>query len=260
MQKEKRSFDYNWKVFTKDDIRRIAQVLQNSYQEAQEDERHSSLAYEIHCDGNISYESDSMSIFEDDGLMDTKKTLAIQMYFVDYEEQNKIDFTISNNRYHRNLTVRGTENNWVQGTFTTLKEIIDSVQPQTKFTVEYGNLILFFIALGVGSVIFLLLEVFVYSRIGPIQNPTGFIKIMRDFFSTYPWAGYLIDIFLRLVMGISTFAFRIYWWLLELWPEIEFDFGPEHLKIHKIRRQRMWAVISLIVIPILLGVVFEYFR
>jgi hypothetical protein len=54
-----------------------------------------------------------------------------------------------------------------------------------------------------------------------------------------------------------TFALPVRDWILELWPLIELDLGPEHLKIEKRRRARLAIVTAAIVLPILLRVLYD---
>jgi hypothetical protein len=73
MEKETRRLNINWRVFSKSDIRRLAQVLDVVLRVAKEQKHHSSLSFKLNCKGGISYESDSPSIFDDDGPLDIKK-------------------------------------------------------------------------------------------------------------------------------------------------------------------------------------------
>jgi len=57
-------------------------------------------------------------------------------------------------------------------------------------------------------------------------------------------------------MGIP-WASEVRRWLLNLWPEIELDFGPEHLKVEKLRRLRISIVFSIAIIPIILTIVYD---
>ena len=155
--------------------------------------------------------------------------------------------------HDNDLSVRGTEKNWVQGTFTDLQEIIESVKPQDNFILRHKGVILHVISIGIGSLVYLILNFLIYDRIKPIQNPSEFLIGIRDFFRTNLWAYYLLEIFLRWSNGL-VFAYYIRKWLVKLWPEIEFDFGPDHMNILKVRRQRIWSVSSLVIIPVLIDI------
>jgi hypothetical protein len=262
MDKEIRTQQINWRVFTKTDIRRIAQVLFNAYQNAEKNKHHSSIALRLYCHGGISYESDSLCILDDGGPLDIKKTQTIQITFNDYDSERNIGISIREGNYHEGeLTVRGTDKNWVQGNFTTLQEIIDSVKPQDNLILKHKNFTFHIIAFGVGSLVFLVLQFLIFQFIPAprtIQISSDFIKSIILFVRENYLFRYLFLIFLLWLEGIFTFASPLHKWLVELWPKIEFDFGPEHLNKPKIRRQRMWVVASLVIIPIIVNIITNF--
>lgn len=251
MEKETRRLDINWRVFSKFDIRRLAQILESAFQVAKKAKHHSSLSFHLYCQGGISYESDSVSILEDEGPLDIKRTISIQMTFYDYEEERRIDVSLREGNHNSDLSVRGTDKNWVQGNFTSLLETIESVQPQDTFFLRHKGIIYHVISLGVGSLIYLILEFLITRFIEPIKNPSEFVMGIRNFLATNLWAYFLIQIFDRWLMGLG-FAYFIRESLIKLWPEIEFDFGPDHMNKQKIRKQRIKSVVSLVIIPLLI--------
>ena len=255
MKKESRSLDIEWRVFQKKDIRRIAHELKKAFDKSKEEEHHTSISFQLRSEGGISYETDSTSLFDDGGPLDTKKTESLQLTYYDYTYGRSIDIALRESGYYSTLIVRGENPNWVQGKFTTIQELISSVQPQTSLVLKYKKYLLHLLAIGVGYIIFLILDFLIYQHIDPIENLTGFLLTLRNFFTANRWAAVIVQVFLYWMMGISTFTFSIYNWLTELWPTIEFDFGPEHMKLHKIRRQRVWVVISVIVIPIVVDAI-----
>jgi len=44
------------------------------------------------------------------------------------------------------------------------------------------------------------------------------------------------------------------------WPSIEFDFGLPHLQIERIRRKRLVTVVSLIVLPVVVNVIYDVMK
>jgi hypothetical protein len=257
MEKEKRRLIISWRVFTKIDIRRLAQFLFNEYQVANKKKHHSSIIFRLNCQEGISYESDSVRILDDGGPIDLKKTESIQMTFYDYEFERNIDISLKEGDYAGELSIRGTDKNWVQGNFTTLVEIINSIKPQDNVILKYKKYFFHIIAFGVGSLILLLLNLLILRHIPsePIQISSKTLFAFIEFIQRNTWLAYLIVAFLIWGEGIITFAYPIYKWLLDLWPNIEFDFGPEHLNNQKKRRKRIWFVTTLVIIPIVLNII-----
>jgi hypothetical protein len=145
------------------------------------------------------------------------------MTFYDYEMAGYIDVSLREGNYDNDLSVTGAEKNWVQGTFTNLQEIIESVRPQDNFILKNRGIILHVISIGFGSLVFNIVYSLMSRIIEPIQNPSGFIIEIRNFFKANLWAYYFFEIFLRWGEGL-VFAYYIREWLIRLWPKIEFDF------------------------------------
>ena len=256
MEREKRSSIICWHVFSKKDIRLLAQFLFTEYEEAQKLSHHSSIVFQLKCQGGISYESDSIQIFDDGGPIDIKKTEVIQMTFYDYSLDQIIDVSIAAGNNDGELSIRGTDKNWVQGNFTSLLEIIDSITPQKNIILKNKELLLHLIAIGIGS-LFYFINSLLFQDI-PIQpiNETSiaflpFIVLLQH----NKWLAYFFVLFLIWLIGIFTFAHPIQRWFLDLWPNIEFNFGPEHLNIQKRRRERIWVISTLIIFPFAINIV-----
>jgi hypothetical protein len=257
MNNETREQILSWLIFTKEDVRRIAEVLHECYRSSKGKKHHSALSYEIVSEGGSSWDSDSPSIFDDGGPLDLKKTLGISMHFHDYQGGLNIDVSITEaSHYSNRISVRGRDPKWVRATFTSAREILDSVRPQNTFVIRHKKPLLHLIALGVGSGIILVLS-FVLDRIQfdrTIELEPGFWASLVVALISTSWTRYLVLIWATWAQGMLTFAYPLHGWLLQLWPEIEFDFGPEHKNRIKTRRQRLNLVATLVVVPILVNV------
>ena len=258
--KETRRIDIKNKVFTKSDILNIGKVILDEYSSAQDAQNHSSITYKIDCIDGTSYESETMGLFDEGGIIDLKKTRAIEIYFHNYTLDRYINISVVHGGgYRDNLIVSGDDQNWVNGIFTRLKEIVDSIRPQDNWLIKHKSFVLHITALGIGTVIYTVLWFILYRHIEPIKNPSETIKSIRAFFTAFPFLSYLLDWLLNWLMGIP-WAPYIRSWLLSLWPEIEFDFGPEHMKVEKLRRLRISIVFSVAVIPIILAIGYDLLK
>lgn len=127
--------------------------------------------------------------------------------------------------------------------------------PQTSWVVNYKTLLLHMLALGLG-VPLLRIGMYLLAPLAPYV-PEGVSRALGTVFKTSPWIWPVYVSFCRWLTGLSI-APRALDWLLELWPDVEFDFGLEHLKLEKMRRQRLWLVFSLVGIPVLLQAVWDW--
>ena len=63
----------------------------------------------------------------------------------------------------------------------------------------------------------------------------------------------------RWFMGCLWGAFAVRRWFLSMWPDIEFDFGLDHLNREKVQRLRIKIVATLTILPILTGIIADVF-
>jgi hypothetical protein len=183
------------------------------------------------------------------------------MTFYDYEISRRIDVSIlEGSHYSNELSVRGNDRDWVQGTFSSLKEVIDATRPQDNLILKHKQIVLHVIAIGVGTLVYMVLNFLIFRHFpyDATKIPTNILTALLDFYRSnrflYYAIFYLVSVFLMWLEGMFTLAYPVYYWLMKLWPEIEFDFGPEHMNKHKIRRHRIWIIASLVLIPILVNI------
>lgn len=255
--KETRRFVIRKKIFTKTDFLNIGKLFLSEYSSAQQNKNHASLEFRISCTDGTSYESESIELFDDGGILDLKKINTLEITFHNYMLDSYINISVvRGGGYSDALIINGKDQNWVNGVFTRLKEIIDSLKPQDNFLIRHKTALLHITALGIGIFIYFILWLILYRHIEPIKNPSETVKTIRSFFQTYPFFVRSLYWFLYWGMGIP-WAPHIRTWLLNLWPNIEFDFGPEHLKVEKLRRIRIAMVFSIAIIPIILSIAYD---
>jgi hypothetical protein len=258
--RETRRYNIANRVFTKTDIMNIGKVFLDEYKSAQDAGHHSTVTFRISCTDNTSYESEDMGLFDEGSVVDLKRTISIGIAFDDYKLARGMYITLFNGGgYDDCLAVKGDDQNWVNGVFIKIKEIVDSTKPQDNWIIRHRTFLLHLNALGIGIIVWSVLDFLLDSFVKPIENPSDTVKSMRAFFKTYPLCSVLFVWFLRWLPGIP-YAYWIRDWLLKLWPPIEFDFGPEHLKVEKMRRFRISVVVSTIVIPLILAIVYDFVK
>lgn len=258
--KETRRFEIKKKIFTKADLLNIGILFLNEYKFAQEVGNHSLLTFQIYCSDGTSYESKSIDIFDVGGILDLKRLISLEITFLNYNVGSFINISfIHGGGYRDCFVVRGDDRYWVNGVFTRLREIIDSIKPQDNWVLRHKSLFLHLIALGIGTIINAVLGYILFQHIEPIKNPSRIVETIRSFIDSKPYIRYLINWFITWLMGIP-WAPYISNWLLKLWPDIEFDFGPEHMKAEKLRRIRISIVLSIAIIPILVSAGYDLFK
>lgn len=257
---EKRTHKINFLVFTKNNIKMLFDFFLTNYETDQEDhskKQTCKLNYTLVCEDGTSYESDTIDLIENDMPINTKHIISIHMEYWNYTLDKNIDLDLYENSDRSYFRISGRDKNWVQGNFISFQEILNSVKPQVSFVQKYKKLITHLLAIGIGSLIFILLDIFIFRFTELIPNPSDNAIGLRNFLSLNPRLYYLLLIFSRWSIGIP-YSFRIVDdWLLTLWPKIEFEFGPDHFKIYEKRRKRVIAI-SGFIIPIIVDLLITF--
>ena len=258
--KETRRYNIEKRIFQKSDIINIGKVFLREYKFSKDNENNSSISFRLDCIDNTSYESEDIGLFDEENIIDIKRTKTIEISYYDYKLNRFINISLVHGKYSTStLIVKGDDQNWVNGVFTKIKELIDSTKPQDNWIIRHKTFILHLNALGIGIIIYAILNILIYQHIEPIKNPSDTVLNFRSIYASSPILLYVLGLFSKWLLGIP-WAFYLREWLLSLWPEIEFDFGPEHLKIEKIRRLRISVFVITAVIPIILSVGYDLFK
>jgi len=241
------------RVFSKKDIIRIAELLES--QNKDEELPFSGSKYKINCFDTTTYESGSITILTNENIVDIKRARSIEMSY----ESDSLNRSIKIELFHNgptyeNLIIKGDDRNWVKGTLANVEEMLNSTPPQDNFVIRHPKFLSNVVALGVGIII----SYAIYFLLEFFETPQEAEE--SSWFTTYSISNFLIRWSIFWIVGWMTYAEKITKKVLELWPSTEFDFGPEHLKIEKNRRKVLIGFITLIVVPILMSVIFEFIK
>ena len=95
------------------------------------------------------------------------------------------------------------------------------------------------------------LDLFVSVRVD--ESPPGWAIYLRE----HAPIRTLVALALDIVVGFTP-SWMLVEWLEKLWPTIEFDFGPEHLKRRKQLRGRFAVIVTVLLLPFTLEVFKRY--
>lgn len=263
--KETRKLQIRDKIFKVDDLKRLASVLEDQSALAKNKEQHYSISYELHFSDDTIVESRTFSILEDDILFTSKRPLLIQFLYHNNDLNKRISLSLDHGDfpYRNSIIVSGQESEWVNDVFARLNTILQGVTPQESFVNRHPTLLLNIIALGVGTFGYNLINIIMdyttinfdlAKHIAPIQEGS-FLHSLSLIIRSHIWFFYGIGWILKWFLGFAWGAFEVRRWFLDLWPSIELDIGPEHLKIEKNKRKKVYAVIVPIATALLYDVV-----
>lgn len=154
----------------------------------------------------------------------------IGVYFTDYTKNKDIDFDLKQEVFpllgFSKINISGSQEAWVNGMAEALKEIIAHWQRQMILNWPIIYFVFFFLCV-----------VFIISCS---------IILIRLFHQTYNVASLLI-------MPAMLFAWYITNEIAKTFPIIELLTGPEHMQWRRKRKNRLYFILVVIVIPILIN-------
>jgi len=245
------------KVISKVNLKYIANIFfkENAYSE--KGNKLETTQVTINCVDNSTYQSNSINIIEDNGIIDIKKILSIEFYFYDDLIKKRIFFFITEGNGNSYVQISGDDSDWVNNLFTIFTEYINSIKPPDNWVLKNKKVLRQIIALGIGKII-LFVSYFIFSLfIQPDEYPTVGVLAIRGFLDNNELIKIILFEWLVPWLCGLTWTPLIFLSISKFWPKIEFDFGPEHLKSFKIRRKNANIFISLVIIPSILMIIYD---
>lgn len=240
------------KIITKEDILRLSKIFWTVY--SNNKSNHARLSFSFACNElDSTYKLENKKLETEEEFLNTKKIKSLSMTFHDYTKSKHLQLNLSHGDTSWNkLKIESSNNRWVDARYNDFKEKIEAIKPQKNWFLDYKKIIYHITSLNVGFLWIKLIWLLPTKSI-PYEELSPFWQYIRD--STI--IKYLILTILAWGFGIS-----VLWWVFEklaqLWPSIEFDFGPEHFKKEKRTRKTLGVILSLILIPLVLQIIFWF--
>ncbi len=263
--KQTRLLQIRQRIFRIDDLKRIAGVFDEQARLARKSEHHHSVEYTLHFADDSSFASDTPALLGDT-VVQIKRPVKMEFGFSNFKLERRMSFSITHGHsdYGNELCVVANEDTWLNANFTKLESFINGAEPQSFWFVRHPGILKNLFALGIGTLGFILLDIFVSFLPPPevVVSQSNFTKLnaLRVFIESHQAGFYLIGWFWRWLLGWFWGAVPIANWVLSAWPNIDLDFGAHHLKLEKRRREKIVIVMSLIVVPILLTIILDIIK
>lgn len=259
--KDTRKIKIEGKIITKNDLKKISKILEDELEKSNKKGNLTEIKYNFSFSDDTYREINSEIIFNDNEILDLKKTKKLQFEYWDFSEKKHVDFEARHGNYgDTEIIIVGEDLEWTSYIFSLFEDVINSIKPQENFMIKYANILEIATSIIFGYYIFsLLLPIYeiLFDALG-LTNYKGadkLISLLRTNIYLSKFILSILYIFSFYLIG-GGFAHILYKWILDLWPSIEFDFGPEHLKKEKEVRKRIGILITLIVVPIIINLLF----
>jgi len=141
------------RVFSAEDLQRLAQVFAQQFERSKDRDHHATVSYAVTFSEASSLRSDSPDILSNEILRGPSRPTSVSFKFTDFEEDTSLSLSIAHgDRYYRNhIDLESADDAWVRATYLTFKELVDSVPPQQVWFKRHPAILLHSIALGIGT-------------------------------------------------------------------------------------------------------------
>ncbi len=245
-------------ILTLVDIKKLAKVVIEEYENRKPLASSAWVRFSITCDDGSRFESKDADFF-DDPIISSKRVMAIKMIYSASQEELKIEIShdasgIPGGIRDNVVQVEGLDSKWVNSTLKKLGEIIDGFTPQKSFVIQHPKISELLAAINIGIIL-----IGIYSLLIPYSQPSSSL-IMP------PMLILILDTPLKIIL-----IYFIYWMagllpakilmpkINQLWPIVELQLGPEHKLTEKQRRIQISGFFLLVVVPIILDLAKQIF-
>lgn len=241
--RETREKKISAKVIARSDLSKLWDFLNNQEMDPEQQLHYPTQKIQVRCADGTRYESENEECLREGGIIDLKKVESIDFEYRNIRARKRISIELEHDGRHgsNRLEVDGDDANWVAGTFSGLEMILESITPQKHWFPKYQILVFFILIFTFGFLaiqsIHLLFQGYFVRIVALTDGGIGEIL-------TWVSAMFLLGII------PAEYATQK---VSKLWPNIEFDFGPQHRRVERNRRIGIWFMFASIVLPVLLG-------
>jgi len=250
--KETRRLRISNVIVKPEDVRNLAKILVRAGSGESGKGEAKSLSFWAGARDNSEYEGATPEVYAEGGILDRKEVHSIGMSFSNYASQSRVRIRLthaSGDWGTNEVEVTGGDSNWVNGTMRLIEDSIQAMEPQAEWPRKYFLVMVIAAALGIGRlylwVIGLVLDFMWHPN---FTQPPEWLKSFGPMLRFLDWG-------IALFVGLSP-ARSLLDKLIELWPVVELRMGREWTQISRRRRERLWLVISVTVLPLLVNLLY----
>ncbi|HYF97103.1 MAG TPA: hypothetical protein VD947_03650 [Patescibacteria group bacterium] len=242
------------KVFLEKDIEQITKYYMVLYKEASRGlqkgyEFQVDMQLQIEAEDGTKYTEKNKDVNEDflKGIISTKKSVAFDFLFRDSRKSNKVNIYIKEAPHsYGNIVIETDDENWFNATRGKLESILSDVKTQENFFLSHYKALFRLSSIYFGVIAVYLIFKIVDVLVEPSNN-------QKDLSNQVMFFLYILLVLSTYMIGASITS-PLFNRLKELWPSIEFNFGPSHLKHSQNKRKKLSFIFTAFIAPILVGI------
>ena len=239
------------------DIRELAKKVYEEYESDNESDR-KSINFILKGADGTQYESEDIKIFSDSGILDTRRIIGIEIIYFNHVNDKSISIRLKHAvidyEWENYISVSGSHELWVNGIIKSFEDIISNWKKQVTWPHKYDWFLMIIFAIGIGLLYlnflnFIFTYIIVVHPISP--KPQWAVELRPIFIFIYYIFGFLFGMWP---------ASYIVDELKKLYPIVELRTGPEHTQVEAKKRRKLYAIISMGVIPLIISLVVELIK
>ena len=243
-------------VVKPDNVRELATIIHKEYTKKSNKDKHTKIEYILKSCDNTQYNSENEDIFLQGGFLDSKRIIAIEMEYNNYEDDECISVDIMHSIRTRSVigneaTVSGHNEIWVNGVIKSIESCVSNWKKQIDWPYKFKWPLIILFAVGIGLLYLNFLE-FMFKYVVILQTVTPKQEWLISFRPVLMFVYYLAGFGIG-YMPASYIVSKI----CELYPELELDTGPEYLNKEKIIRNKLYKFFSMGLIPLIIAIILE---
>ena len=251
----KQSYDYkiSKKVFTAQDFTTLIDLIAEYLPKRKSKDLYppKSVRLTMTSSDGIGHEYSNVDMLDSKSLLVTKKIISFKAVYTDRDDDTSLLINFDESKYGLNYISITSSNPTAFNAFRTqINDYLNNVKDQTNFYIAHRDFLKPTIEFVLASPItYLMLVLLNFWLVTFDPDP-----VKREITTTQYWLAIAILIVLLFFMNLinsHAFTSKITAALDSLWPDIEFNLGPDHLNVAKKRRNVTTAVGLNFVLPLI---------
>jgi len=211
------------------------------------------------------YQSDSLELLDatSDALL--KRPVFVEMAYTDYTTSRNLRFNITQGGSHSDRISADGEPSWVRDTFVQLQDRINAAAPTSQWVTKHPYIVRTLAKLGLGSIVWLPWN-WLFSQMFSLLPPpsaellaglkSSSVAAILSWRPTFLMVDFVLTWINRWLLGNAVWVF-VSEWFYRAYPDVDLDFGPEHLKREKMQRHRVGFLAITVALPLVVAVLYD---
>lgn len=207
---------------------------------------HKDFTFKLYCSNSVTYtmKNDEYDQTGVQMLLTNRRVEKVSISFTDYKTTNidiQLEHTTHNFSSSNSVRIVGSDETWVNGTMKTIEDSVSHWKKQPGLVSD-------------GFVSVYIIWLFLLPAFLTISLYQIFLKLVVSYPISFPYDTVIFVTLWSFTSWTSNVTLEKF---KTLYPRVELLVGPEHLQVEKERRKTTYLILSLLVLPAILNLIFK---